>query len=141
MAATPAPIAMLLAELARRGIQLEAQGARLRYRPRSAMTPELAERVRAHKPGLLAVLQEACGPNDAPVSVSRVSGAEAQDPPHELSLAERVEAGYVNPGWSPAAWAERLQQLADRCEALHPELAAQYRAWAANVPKNEKGLA
>jgi hypothetical protein len=128
MAATPAPIAMLLAELARRGIQLEAQGARLRYRPRSAMTPELAERVRAHKPGLLAVLQRALGPDDDSVSVSQATASEEQGLPHELSLAERVEAGYVNPGWTPAVWADRLQQLADRCEVLRPELAAQYRA-------------
>jgi hypothetical protein len=52
---------------------------------------------------------------------------------HELSLAERVESGYVNPGWTPTAWAARLRQLADRCEALRPELAATYRRWAANV--------
>jgi hypothetical protein len=61
--------------------------------------------------------------------------------PHELPLAERVESGCVNPGWTAQAWADRLCQLADRCETLHPELAAQYRTWAANVAKNEKALA
>jgi len=35
----------LLAELARHGITLRAVGDRLRYRPRSAMTPGLADRL------------------------------------------------------------------------------------------------
>ena len=63
------------------------------------------------------------------------------DPPHELSLAERVETGYLNPGWTSAAWAHRLQQLADRCEGTRAGTAETYRLWAANVKKNERGLA
>ena len=43
MTATPLPVSLLLVELARRGIELRADGDRLRYRPRSAMTPDLAE--------------------------------------------------------------------------------------------------
>lgn len=47
----------LRAELARRGIRLDAYGDRLRYAPRSAVTPELAERIKVHKTELLAALR------------------------------------------------------------------------------------
>ena len=49
-------MAPLLAELVRRGIYIEAQAGRLRYRPRDRMTPDLAEKLRRHKPELLARL-------------------------------------------------------------------------------------
>ena len=42
------PVARLLVELSRRGIQLRADGNTLRYRPRDRMTPELAGRLRDH---------------------------------------------------------------------------------------------
>ncbi len=45
MTGPPAPVSVLLAELARHGITLRAVGDRLRYRPRSAMTPGLADRL------------------------------------------------------------------------------------------------
>ncbi len=54
MTAMPAPVADLLVELARRGIELRAVGDRLRYRPRAAMTPDLADRLTAHRGDLLA---------------------------------------------------------------------------------------
>jgi hypothetical protein len=46
----------LLTELDRRGITLQAHGDRLRYSPRSAVTPDLAGRMKAHKAALLAIL-------------------------------------------------------------------------------------
>ena len=49
--------AQLMTDLARLGIQLEAHGDRLRYSPRSAVTPELAAQMKAHKPELLARLR------------------------------------------------------------------------------------
>ena len=49
--------AELLADVARLGIKLEPHGDRLRYCPRSAVTPDLAERLAAHKAELLAMLQ------------------------------------------------------------------------------------
>ena len=42
--------------LARLGIRIEAHGDRLRYSPRSAVTPDLADRMKAHKAELLAIL-------------------------------------------------------------------------------------
>jgi hypothetical protein len=47
----------LITDLARLGIRIEAQGDRLRYSPRSAVTPDLAERMKANKRGLLAILR------------------------------------------------------------------------------------
>jgi hypothetical protein len=49
----------LLLDLSRVGIRLEAHGERLRYFPRSALTPDLLDRLKAHKADLLAVLRPA----------------------------------------------------------------------------------
>lgn len=46
----------LIADLTRMGIRLEAHGDRLRYSPRSAVTPELIERMKANKPELLVAM-------------------------------------------------------------------------------------
>jgi len=51
--------AELLSDLSRLGIQLEADGERLRYFPRSALTPDLLARLKAYKPDLLAMLRPA----------------------------------------------------------------------------------
>ncbi len=59
MTTTPCPVSLLLVELARRGIELRAAGDRLRYRPRAAMTPDLADRLAAHRGDLLAILAAA----------------------------------------------------------------------------------
>lgn len=48
--------AELLMDLGRLGIRLEADGERLRYRPQSALTPELLDRLKAHKGELLTLL-------------------------------------------------------------------------------------
>lgn len=55
-ATTTSAVTVLLAELTRRGIELQAHGDVLRYRPRTALTPDLLKRVQAHKPELLAIL-------------------------------------------------------------------------------------
>ncbi|MCH8967298.1 MAG: tetratricopeptide repeat protein [Planctomycetes bacterium] len=55
MPATIDSVDALLIELTRRGIELQAHGDRLRFRPRSAMTPELVEAVKVHKFALLTV--------------------------------------------------------------------------------------
>lgn len=46
----------LLHELKSRGLELQPAGDRLRYRPIEAMTPELAEQVKARKAEILALL-------------------------------------------------------------------------------------
>jgi hypothetical protein len=50
------PAAALLSELAAHGIELRAEGERLRFRPAAAMTGDLAERVKACKPELITLL-------------------------------------------------------------------------------------
>ena len=55
----------LMIDLRDRGILLEAHGDRLRYSPKAAMTSELAQRVKAHKPALLAILTA----DDVPAAV------------------------------------------------------------------------
>jgi hypothetical protein len=52
----------LMADLNRRGIRLKARGDRLRYSPKSAVPPDMMERLKAHKGELLAAL----GDNDIP---------------------------------------------------------------------------
>jgi len=49
-------VTQLMVDLTRLGIRLEANGDRLRYSPRLAVTPELADRMKAHKDELLAIL-------------------------------------------------------------------------------------
>lgn len=65
-----AAAADLLAELRQRGIELVARGDRLRYRPRAAVTPDLAERLRAHKGALLTILAASSDPGGATPAVS-----------------------------------------------------------------------
>lgn len=59
MIARPDPTAVLLVELMRRGIVIQAAGDRLRFRPQCAMTPDLAARLAARQSDLLAVLAAA----------------------------------------------------------------------------------
>ncbi len=47
----------LLTELARLGIQLKADGDRLRFAPKESITPELLEQLRTHKPAILDYLR------------------------------------------------------------------------------------
>lgn len=56
--------AELLLDLGRLGIRLEPHGDRLRYSPRSALTPFLADRLKAHMVELLELLRPA--PDAAP---------------------------------------------------------------------------
>ena len=53
-------VAELFADLMRLNVRLEAHGDRLRYSPRSAVTPDLADLMKTHKDELLAIL---CGPD------------------------------------------------------------------------------
>jgi hypothetical protein len=57
----------LLADLAEHGIDVQAHGNAIRYRPRHAMTPALLQRLQAHKAELLtlAIIQEAHDPGNA----------------------------------------------------------------------------
>jgi hypothetical protein len=68
--------AELLLDLGQLGIRLEADGDRLRYHPRSAVTLDLLDRLKAHKADLLAMLRPA--PEAAPALPVAISEAPAQ---------------------------------------------------------------
>lgn len=55
-APAPGSAADLLAELDGLGIQLEADGEHLRFRPREKVTADLASRMKMHKPELVALV-------------------------------------------------------------------------------------
>ena len=54
----------LMAKLDTLGIQLEAHGDRLRYWPRSAVTPDMVDQLKTYKVPLLAILQDDVGARD-----------------------------------------------------------------------------
>ncbi len=140
--------AVLLAELTGLGIELRARGDRLRFRPQSAMTPDLAERVRTHKPGLLTLLAdtptesrgagESIGhtvPGAELVSVQRTA---PEPPPVDAAAWPTADDAGTLPGavaalarkrdgWTPAMWRARLLCLAGRCAGLHPARAGELR--------------
>lgn len=89
----PGAVAIILADAARHGITLQAYAGKVRFRPRSAMTPDLAERIKTHRPALLALLSgpeipetdttppadDTSGPDDAASGVSSVVSVSDRD--------------------------------------------------------------
>lgn len=73
--------AKLLSDLTRLRVRVQRHGDSLRYAPKTAITPDLAERMKANKCDLLALL------TDEPVTQDDRQQAYA-------SLIERVNAGY-----------------------------------------------
>ncbi len=84
------PVAGLLAALRSRGIILEAHGDQLRYRPRSAMTPGLQERLTAHKTALLAMLRAQAA---QAAQVATEAARAIPEPPEPRASHEAPEAG------------------------------------------------
>ena len=87
-APAPESAADLLAELDRLGIRLEADGQRLRYRPREKVTADLAGRMKMHKAELLALLAKRAALN------RRIAEQLAQLVPYRTADGRR---GWVNP--------------------------------------------
>lgn len=93
-------IAGILADVARRGITLQAHAGKVRFRPRSAMTPDLAQRIKAHRPALLELLSNPGIPG-SDTTTDKTPTAAAPVGPHEqesgvlsvLSVSERQKAG------------------------------------------------
>lgn len=107
----------ILADVARRGITLQAGAGKIRFRPRSAMTPDLAERIKAHRPALLALLSN--------------PGADTTPKPDPASGRHGVESGVLSvvsvsePPERPTAgrglWSEdELAMLARAAPGLTP---------------------
>ena len=132
----------LKTDLDRLGIRIEAHGDRLRYSPRSAVTPDLAARMKAHKGELLAILRrdteaptidlpDALFPPDDPEAGETDEAIEVIDPPDPCPKCGTLElwqslAGDLF-GRTPGRWrcvkcdppttARRIRELAARLKA------------------------
>ncbi len=85
----------LLIDLTRRGIELVAHEDRLRYRPRSAVTPDLAERMKAHKCELMAILRPEAPEVDAPNGVKNVHfSSERHDWKTSQNLFDKLDSEF-----------------------------------------------
>lgn len=86
-------VAGILADVAWRGITLQAKAGKIRFRPRSAMTPDLAQRIKARRPALLALLSDTTPPAAAPTGPdereSGVSSVVSVSEPPERTTAGR----------------------------------------------------
>ncbi len=126
----------LLAEVRRRGIELEPAGDRILVRPRSRLDDRLRAEIRRHKPELLRLLART-GCSDLLVArIVAAGGIAAWEPrgkPLRVVKLARFEQGPPDPdlladlraaGWLVLIWPtpeERLQ--ADAARALDPLLA------------------
>jgi hypothetical protein len=112
---TPNPLGTLLADLAARGIKLQSRDGRLRFRPRSAVTPDLAERLTVYKTRLLAILEPAAGlAAEAEAIMQQVRAGGDDDLAEALAEAwqERLAIGTADGGLTLAeAEAVALEQL------------------------------
>lgn len=68
----------IITDLKQLGIRIEAHGDRLRYSPRSAVTPDLTRRMKAHKGELLAILRR--DPDAPAIDLDRCCGGMASGP-------------------------------------------------------------
>ena len=108
----------LLVELFRRGVRVEADGDRLRYSPRSRVTPELVELMRQHKPALLQTLGRVMfAPKPDTAGAVPVPSGVYETPP-----APRESAGSVDASGGADDWLEgdELPDLdpCDQCGSL-----------------------
>ena len=88
----PKAIGELLEIAHEQGITLQADDGKLLFRPRSAMTLDLAERIKAHRPALLAMLSDTTPP------------ALTQNTPHEIESGVLSVLSVSEP--SKALWSE-----------------------------------
>lgn len=90
----------ILADVRRRGLTLQADDGKLLFRPRSAMTPDLAERIKTHRPALLVMLFDTTAPALPP------------NAPHEAESGVSSVLSVSEP--SKALWSEDELAMLDR---------------------------
>ena len=83
-----------MAHLTQLGIRLEAHGDRLRYSPRSAVTPDLADHMKAHKGELLAMLRT--GGTPAPLALAVKTSIPADGKWHNVFDVANSEYDWIN---------------------------------------------
>jgi hypothetical protein len=103
VAAPPQTLTELLAELSRRGIQIVPRGERLRYRPRSALTPDLLKRLKTHKGELLTILRpfETPGEPDLAPAADRPERARSREEHSTDPPAPCLTCGGLLSWWNP----------------------------------------
>jgi len=89
------PAGELLVELFRRGVTVKADGDKLRFFPRSKLTPELVEQLRQHKGAILKTLSRVL----VPARPAKPSTGPTLDTADETLPAPRESAGSVDAGW------------------------------------------
>ncbi|MDC0934647.1 DUF3820 family protein [Pirellulales bacterium] len=112
--------AELLAELNQLGITIKARGDRLRYSPRSAVTPDLAQRMKAHKPAMLAILAGEPWEPDVSADANEANWQAIDDADRDYLLGPRK--------WpAPCEWCGGRLIHSAVCNDRR-------RAWAPNIP-------
>ncbi len=141
------PLETILIELTRRGVELRASGDRIRYRPKSAMTPSLVDGIARHREELLplipAVQADRCAKRTPVNGHGRDSGTGRVQPPRLGHSANRDQPGSatadskaIPDGWTRSAWIDRLNQMATRCEPYVPDRADWLREWARGLERS-----
>ena len=110
----------LLTDLDRLGIPIEAHGDRLRYSPRSAVTPDLAQRMKAHKPALLAILAGETWDTDVLPEANEANWAAISDADREYLLGPREQP-------TPCPWCSGRLVHSETCRELR-------RQWSPVIP-------
>jgi TubC N-terminal docking domain len=145
----------LLMELTGLGVEVQANGDGLRFRPRSALTPDLVERLKTHKPEILAILRDGQrvdgeGSDDAGTEI--VNGVAIRFTPEATAKDRAIARAIANDadkstraepigdcpvkvpeGWRPDRWAAELRIKADACDELHAATADQWRRMAYDI--------
>jgi DNA polymerase-1 len=98
----------LLADLASRGVELQARGGRLRFRPQNRVTPRLLEQLKLHKAELLESLARTDDPPLWPVTDANMLGAAL----FAVDESERIGLDCETTGLDPRRGRVRLLSLA-----------------------------
>lgn len=113
----------LLNELIRLGVRVEADGDRLRYSPRSRVTPELVELLKVHKPELLKTLGRVLYPKAPEQSHAEISAVYVYETLNEAKEnISSVDMGSVNKLFRDA-WVDGSDEVPDlepcsKCNSL-----------------------
>ena len=100
----------IIQDLRRRGVQLEAVGDRLRFRPREAVTSDLVEALKQHKAEIISTLT-------APAVPARVRGLEGMDETVAAEICWHCKGEKVCRCASCAVAGPRMQWAEGRCRA------------------------
>ncbi|REJ90643.1 MAG: hypothetical protein DWQ34_16930 [Planctomycetota bacterium] len=127
----------LLLDLGRLGIRLESDGERLRYFPRSAVTPDLIGRLKAHKGDLLAILARRDTEAEKPAERPAVATCAIDDATWDFVPVASVSTPWCPVYRHPRAWRSIYGDHLI-CATCHPpatpEIVAEYLTFEQAMP-------